>query len=348
MAETLELSRVREWLTSHGLEINPLSSDSRRKLRWATGQPESWPDVPTLLELGVPLDVTGWTPLMLRIALGTADGKAVAESPPEELFHQDAWKRTPFLLAIAAGNIEMASALLDRGSDVLAKGHCGTTALHLAAKHNHCHLIDWLLAKDLPLDLHDDFGCSALHAAVSSHSVEAAALLLQNGANVHERDENGCALIHTINTKTDMQMLKLLIGAGAEVNDVSGGGDWPLKEACHAGDAATVAFLLQVGANPDLTSTGETALFSAVSSDSLECVRLLLDAGAEVNATDCDGWTCLFHLRSERVARYLLERGAAPDISDQCGGLPEDWERVPMGVRRLLRAWRCDHHQSDS
>jgi ankyrin repeat protein len=137
-----------------------------------------------------------------------------------------------------------------------------------------------------------------------------------------------------------MAMLKLLLNAGAEVNEVSGGGDWPLKDACQSGDAAAVAFLLQVGANPNLTSTGETALFAAVSSDNLECVRQLLDAGADVNATDCDGWTCLFHLRSERVARHLLEHGAGAGISDQCGGLPEDWERVPIGVRRMLREWR--------
>ena len=143
-------------------------------------------------------------------------------------------------------------------------------------------------------------------------------------------------------------MLKLLLKAGAAVNDVSGGGCWPLQDACRSGNAAAVAFLLQVGANPNLNSTGETALFAAVSSDSLECVRLLLGAGADVNARDCDGWTCLFLLRSERVAHYLLEHGADPAASDPCGGLPEDWERVPMAVRRMLREWRTARRQPNS
>jgi ankyrin repeat protein len=169
-------------------------------------------------------------------------------------------------------------------------------------------------------------------------------LLLTTVEELHHRD----AWSRTVSLKNDMAMLKLLLNAGAEVNDVSGGGDWPLKDACRSGDAAAVAFLLQVGADPNLTSTGETALFAAVSSDSLECVRLLVDAGADVNATDCDGWTCLFHLCSERVARYLLECGARPDIADQCGGLPEDWERVPMSVRRMLQEWRTSRPQSDS
>ena len=347
-ADSPELAGVREWLTQQGLRIDPLCADSRRKLVWATRQPESWSDVPALLALGIPLDASGWTSFMLNMALGTARVGDVAGLAVEELNHRDAWNRTPFLLAVAAGNLDVARALFERGSDIRAKAHCGGTALHLAAEFNHCHLLDWLLENDLPLDSPNDFGDSALHDAVSADCMDAAALLLQNGASVHERDENGYALVHTLSFQNDMAMLKLLLNAGAEVNDVSGGGDWPLKNACHSGDAAAVAFLLHVGANPNLTSTGDNALFAAVRSDNLECVRLLVDAGADVNATDCDGWTCLFQLRSEGVARYLLERGARPDMPDQCGGLPEDWESVPLGVRRMLREWRTSRPLSCS
>lgn len=347
LADTPELARVREWLTGQGLRIDPLCADSRRKLVWASGQPASWPDVPALLALGIPLAATGWTPFMRDIALAVADARAVAGLAADELQHRDTWSRTPFLLAVTAGDLELARALFERGSDLHAKGHCGTTALHLAAKHNHCELLEWLLASGHPLDARNEFGNSALHDAVGHNCVEAAALLLKKGADVRERDSNGFALIHSVSFTDDMAMLKLLLNAGAELNDVSGGGDWPLRDACQSGNAAAVAFLLEVGADPSLTSTGETALFAAISSDSLECVRLLLDAGADVNATDCDGWTCLFHLRSEQVAQHLLEHGAGAHISDQCGGLPEDWERVPMAVRRMLREWRTRQRQSD-
>ena len=99
--------------------------------------------------------------------------------------------------------------------------------------------------------------------------------------------------------------------------------------------------------SPDLSSFGADPQIAqlripphSIEAESSVLGGLLLDNGADVNATDCDGWTCLFLLRSERVARYLLERGAAPGIPDQCGGLPEDWARVPMAVRRMLREWR--------
>ena len=338
--DTPELGRVREWLAQQGMRIDPLCADSRRKLVWASSNPDSWPDIPALLELGVPLEATGWTPFMLGVAAGRADAGAAASLAPDELHHRDALKRTPFLLAVAAGDLALARALAKRGSDVQAKGHCEASALHLAAEYNHCALIEWLLQNGLPLDVRNEFGDSALHAAVSANSVEAAALLLQKGADVRERDSNGYGLIHDAPFTENLTMLKLLLNAGADVNDVSGGGSWPLRDACEAANADAVAFLLQAGGNPNLTSTGETALFPAVSSDSLDCVRLLLQAGAHMNAQDCDGWTCLFHLRSEPVARLLLENGALPQIADQCGGLPEDWERVPIPVRRLLKDWR--------
>jgi len=340
VSDTPEIVQVREWLVREGLRIDPTCADSRRKLMWASSCPESWPDIPALLGLGIPLEATGWSPFMLDLALGRADAAAVAELPADELSHRDAWKRTPFLLAVTAGDLELARALFARGGDCHAAGHCGATALHLAAANNHCQMIEWLLANGFPMDARNEFDNSALHEAVGGDQVDAASLLLQKGADVHERDKNGYGLIHAASVTGDLAMLKLLLRAGAEVNDVSGGGCWPLQDACHDGNAAAVSYLLQAGADPNLTSSGETALFAAVMSDNLECVRLLLDAGADVNATDCDGWTCLFNLRSEQIADYLLERGADPGIADQCGGLPEEWARIPIDLRKKLQATR--------
>ncbi len=344
--DTHDLSRVREWLTLQGVRIDPLCADSRRKLCWASSNPVSWPDIPALLELGIPLDATGWTPFMLRLAMGTAIVSEVAGLPEVEIYHSDAMKRTPFLLAVAAGDLEMAKALFERGSNLNVQGHIGATALHLAAQYGHCHLIEWLLEHGLPLDGRNEFGNSALHAAVGANCLEGAKCLLQKGADVHERNANDYGLIHDVSFSDDLAMLKALVKAGANVNDVSGGGSWPLHDACHSGNIAAVSYLIQEGASPNLTSTGETALFAAVSSDSLECVQLLVEAGADVNAADCDGWTCLFRLRSESVAHFLLEHGANPGLSDQCGGLPEDWARVPLNVQRLLRKFRTTSPQA--
>jgi ankyrin repeat protein len=345
--DTPDVARVREWLVSQGLRIDPTCADSRRKLGWASGDPDGWQDVPGLLELGVPIEETGWTPFMLDLALGRARVEQVARLGPEELKHTDGWARTPFLLAVAAGDVGIARALVERGCDMEAVGHCGATALRLAAKYDRVEMIRWLVGEGVTVDAVHLFGRTALESAVSSNSLGAAALLIELGANVKVRDPQNYGLIHGVPFGRTLGMLKLLLAAGLEVNDVSGGGSWPLHDSCEAGNAEAVRFLLEHGADPNLTSTGETALFAAVAKDSLECVRLLLDAGAQVNALDVDGWTCLFRLRSEAVARYLLANGADPGLRAQIGGgLPEDWEDIPKAVREMLRVRRCELEQS--
>lgn len=344
--DTPDVARVREWLVSQGLRIDPTCKDSRRKLGWASRDPDGWQDVPGLLELGIPIEETGWTPFMLDVALGRARLEQVASLESEELQHTDGWARTPFLLAVAAGDVGIARALVERGSDMEAVGHCGATALHLAAEYDRVEMIRWLVGEGVTVDAVHLFGRTALESAVSSNSLGAAAALIELGANVEVRDPQDYGLVHGVPFHRGMEMLKLLLVAGLEVNDVSGGGSWPLHDACEQGNTEAVRFLLEHGADPNLTSTGETALFAAVAKDNLECVRLLLDAGAQVNAQDVDGWTCLFHLCSEAVAHCLLDRGADPGLRDQTGGVPEDWERIPKAIREMLRARRCEMEES--
>lgn len=334
--DTPEGVSIRDWLVARGVRFDPDCADSRRKMIWASSFPASWPDVPTLLGLGIPFSATGWSAFMFDLAMGRASAGSVEKLTPAELNHRDRWSRTPFLLAVTAGNLPIAQALLSSGSDLHARGHCGTTALHIAASHNYCDIIEWLLAGGAQLDVRNEFGGSPLHDAVTAESLEAAALFLREGADLWGSHEVSL-LIHEVSYYGAFSMLKLLLGAGAKVNSVSDCGSWPLRDACEAANADAVSFLLREGADPNLTSTGETALFAAVSSDSIECVRMLLEAGADVNAQDVDGWTCLFCLRSERVADLLLNHGASPGISDQCGKLPEDWERIPLAIRCKLR-----------
>ena len=344
LADTPELSGVREWLSQQGLRVDPHCADSRRKMVWASSSKNSWPDIPALLELGIPLAVTRWTSFMFQFALGRAGAAAAAELAIGELHHRDAYKRTPFLLAVAAGDLDVAKVLFERGSDIHATGHCGTTALHLAAENNHCHLLEWLLSSGISIDVRNEFGGSALRDAVSGNCVDAATVLLQRGGDVHEQKSNG--LIHDAPLTDDLAMIKLLLKAGAEVNEASDSGYWPLRSACESGNAAAVSYLLNVGADPNLTSTGETAIFAAVSGDNIECARLLVEAGADVNARDCDDWTCLFLLRSEPIAQCLLEHGADPSLRDQCGGLPEEWKSIPISIRKKLTDWRNERRRT--
>jgi ankyrin repeat protein len=135
----------------------------------------------------------------------------------------------------------------------------------------------------------------------------------------------------------DLPTLQLLVDEyGCEVNHHDGGGYWPLKSFAEAGDAAAVKFLLQHGADPNFTSTGDTALHAAVIANSPTCVKLLLDAGANPNQQDVDGCVAMYRVSSDDVLDLLLEYGADPNITDQCGLKPSHWIEEPKLKKRLI------------
>lgn len=86
-----------------------------------------------------------------------------------------------------------------------------------------------------------------------------------------------------------------LIEAGADPNGRARGGETPLMLAVRGNHPEILKALLQHGANANvqLHSDGKTALMLAAERGLADAVRLLLDAGAEVNHRTRDGRTAL-------------------------------------------------------
>jgi ankyrin repeat protein len=138
-----------------------------------------------------------------------------------------------------------------------------------------------------------------------------------------------------------MEIAKLLVGQGAEVNPISADGS-ALLMAAYGGHEAMVAFLLAHGANPNAASkSGETPLMAAAFKGLTPIGRLLIDAGADLNAQTTAGTTDFFntsppvcgesalHLAAAYGHRdfvvLLLEAGADKSIQDHCGQRPLHW-----------------------
>lgn len=112
-----------------------------------------------------------------------------------------------------------------------------------------------------------------------------------------------------------------------------------------------VAFLLANGADVQRRDIyGHTPLHCAVGSPSAaperqrECVRLLLDRGAEIDVVDQSGITPLMHAAwfgCLPAFRLLLERGASMSKRDQRGGTASDLarERGHEEIANILSAW---------
>ncbi|XP_072414910.1 protein phosphatase 1 regulatory subunit 27 [Chiloscyllium punctatum] len=73
--------------------------------------------------------------------------------------------------------------------------------------------------------------------------------------------------------------------------------------------------------------TGMAALHEAVLSGNLECVKLLIKYGADIEQKDENGWTALHMSCSDghlEIAKYLLSQGAGADVANDDGELPKD------------------------
>jgi ankyrin repeat protein len=275
-----------------------------------------------LLDRGADESQLAWTALhRLAARPGEAD-ELISRATSTELDARDWWKRTPLHVAAAAGTVDRLQQLLDAGSDPLATWHCEQTALHMAAQANRAEAIRFLVKHGLGVECTTGFGTTPLLDALSSDSLDAVRTLLELGADVEHDDS---VQTSPINAAQSLAAFRMVLEAGGDINRISGDGRWPLWQAAENGDLELLGFLLEKGAQVDLTSTGATALHAAVQADSLPCIAALLAAGANVNAQDVDGWTPLFSLRSPEAAELLLQRGGNPGIADRAGMLPREW-----------------------
>lgn len=157
--------------------------------------------------------------------------------------------REPLHLACELGFSSSARTLLELGADHESRERDGRTPLMAAAAQGRARAMEAVLAKSPDLDTADAHGRTALFFAVESPDPQCVDILLASGANPRSRD---------------------LLGRT------------PLMAAAAKGRHAALASILS--RQPTLEQTdreGRSALFHAIDSDSLESVKLLLEAGAD-------------------------------------------------------------------
>ena len=137
-----------------------------------------------------------------------------------------------------------------------------------------------------------------------------------------------------------IDIVKLLLNIGVNTNAKTGTGMTALSYASAEGNAEIVDLLLKPKEDsPDELEYGTivderdmdglTSLMYASQQPQLDIIRLLLEAGADVNAEDNDGWTPIMFAASkkhEEVVKFLIDHGA--NISVRNNILAQDTVRV--------------------
>ncbi|MBI3864159.1 MAG: ankyrin repeat domain-containing protein [Planctomycetia bacterium] len=326
---------VLEKLLAAGVDPNVITEYGECPLRIAI----SWGNfraVRQLLHHGVDREPAGFSDLMWVIAVGSVEDVGREIGRGADLAARDYWSMTPWLLSLLTGDVDKARLVLKAGANFDDRGRCGKTNLMHSVTCNHVEMTKWLLANHADPAATDDFGNTPLITAAGMGAAKCVRLLLHAGAPADYQTASTGSVGMT--AAANPQVVRELVAAGADINTVGGDGYHLLKSAAETGNVEFTRALLEMGADVETTSTGDTALHTAVLWDQLEIVRLLLDAGANPNAQDVDQCTPLMLARTSECVDLLLAAGARVDFADQTGAEVVHHHSDPEILSRLQEA----------
>lgn len=230
---------------------------------------------------------------------------------------------------------------MEAGADVNAKDDNGKTALMYASEGGDLEAVRVLLEAGADIIVENS---NALMSASERGKPDIVKLLLKAGANICTKDLSKALAsavhyprhllaMHGLNNMFK-KLSNLFHDTDHEIHDI----DYKDKNAVLAALASKystseiVRILLEAGADVNFKGySGQTALMSAPTP---EIARILLEAGADVNAKDDNGKTALMcasgYDSNLEIVKMLLEAGA--DVNTKCNGGTDD------GMTALLYA----------
>ena len=181
-------------------------------------------------------------------------------------------------------------------------------ALIAEAGRGDINAVRTLLRQGAKVKGRDSRGRTALLAATHNNRIEIARILIAAGADVNAKDDLQDSPYLYAGAEGRDEILKMTLAAGANLKSLNRYGGTALIPAAHHGHPETVKILLGTAINKDhVNRLGWTALLEAIvlgdgGATHTEIVRLLAEAGANVNIADREGVTPLAHARRRGYA----------------------------------------------
>lgn len=336
-------------IDKHFAWLNPVYSASSHKDHHPL-QIDPAPTVALLLEAGadpehLPRCLDNMTPLMRASEYGmetVVTSLCKAGADVNRRGGQDLWGtggRTALHIAACHGHKSIVKQLLQHGCDPEIVDNKGNSAAVCAAEHQQWATVEVLLEAtgidtyretphgDTLLELalrsescpealverlsHVSDGTTALMLASRAGNRELVLSLLESGTTVLLEDYSAGNPLAIAAWNGRASIVRILLDTGGvSQDDLS----FIVILAASRGHVEVLRILINAGADIDIaTGDGTTALMSAVRNERIDAARMLIDAGAAVNARTVDGTSPLMlsaTLGNRDITRVLLDSGA--------------------------------------
>jgi len=200
---------------------------------------------------------------------------------------------TPLQLAAMNGSASMIDKLLKAGAEAnAALTPSGDTALMMAARTGTPEAITVLLEAGANVNAKESWGgTTALMWAASEQHAAAVKLLLDHGADVNARSN----FVAAANGRGFEGRTPAVPKAEQKVEEFASGWLTPLMFAAREGDLESARLLVNAGANVNaIAGDGKDALGLAIFNGNYDFASFLIDSKSDVNHADTQGFTPLF------------------------------------------------------
>jgi serine/threonine-protein phosphatase 6 regulatory ankyrin repeat subunit B len=218
----------------------------------------------------------------------------------------------------------------DLGCNITVSGKQGNTPAHLAAESGSVSILKHLVEKNIDVRTCKNIaGYTPLMMAASAGKTDSVRFLLGNGCTHDIVDANGKTLVELAIGWGNPSVMQALQDYGAKFDTLDSNSDapHPVWHAIWEGQYAGVKQVLDNGLDPNYTHRGISLLQCAIEAGNTDVVRLLIDAGADVEKADPHGWSPLHSaaFSGDKDALLLALQGARdPSTKDEYGWTPLD------------------------
>nr|XP_042119309.1 protein phosphatase 1 regulatory subunit 12A isoform X8 [Peromyscus maniculatus bairdii] len=222
-----------------------------------------------------------------------------------------------FLAACSSGDTDEVLKLLHRGADINYANVDGLTALHQACIDDNVDMVKFLVENGANINQPDNEGWIPLHAAASCGYLDIAEFLIGQGAHVGAVNSEGDTPLDIAEEEAMEELLQNEVNRqGVDIEAAR-----KEEERIMLRDARQ---WLNSGHISDVrhAKSGGTALHVAAAKGYTEVLKLLIQAGYDVNIKDYDGWTPLHaaaHWGKEEACRILVDNLCDMDMVNKVG-----------------------------